>query len=161
MPFKGIDLKLASDIAICKVAQIDTNVPHQPLAIVQTGLIGTGMAIGKTASAIGYGDMKNVALEAKGPSVISGDFSFSLHVSKGRIEERFPDNHQSKAVSTPGPCFSIGAEYPGGMSGSPILDDERIYVHGIVSKGWNDKEVWQSMGLRRCSRRPFMFRSSP
>ena len=24
------------------------------------------------------------------------------------------------------------------MSGSPIFDDERIYVHGVVSKGWED-----------------------
>jgi hypothetical protein len=25
------------------------------------------------------------------------------------------------------------------MSGSPIFDDERIYVHGVVSKGWEDE----------------------
>ena len=24
------------------------------------------------------------------------------------------------------------------MSGSPIFDDEGIYVHGVVSKGWMD-----------------------
>jgi len=26
------------------------------------------------------------------------------------------------------------------MSGSPIFDDERIYVHGVVSKGWENED---------------------
>ena len=33
------------------------------------------------------------------------------------------------------------------MSGSPIFDDERIYVHGVVSKGWEDENGQTEFGF--------------
>jgi hypothetical protein len=146
LPFQGVDLKLASDIAICKVAPIEGGAPHQPLAIVQSGLIGTGMAVGKTATAVGYSGMNDVTLSQVADGVVSGDFEFHLHVSKGEILERYPDNMETKSTSTPGPCFSASAKYAPGMSGSPIFDDERIYVHGVVSKGWEDEDGLMEFG---------------
>jgi hypothetical protein len=75
---------------------------------------------------------------AQGPErVVSGDFPFSLHASTGPILERFPDNLTRRHVSTPGACFSAAIRLPPGMSGSPIFDHEGIYVHGVVSKGWD------------------------
>ena len=62
LPIAGVNLKLTSDTAICKVSPIAENIPHQPLAIVHSGLIGTGMAVGKTATAVGYGQMQDVEL---------------------------------------------------------------------------------------------------
>lgn len=139
LPIAGVNLKLTSDTAICKVSPIAEGVPHQPLAIVQSGLIGKGMAVGKTATAVGYGQMRNVELARESDSVISGDFFFDLHASTGVILERFPDNLTERHVPTPGACFSAALQLPAGMSGSPIFDDEGIYVHGVVSKGWVDE----------------------
>jgi hypothetical protein len=140
LPFAGVNLKLTSDTAICKVSPIAEGIPHQPLAIVQSGLTGTGMMVGKTATAIGYGRMQeNVELTQESGHVVSGNFPFELHASTGSILERFPDNLKEQRVPTPGACFSVALELPGGMSGSPIFDEEGIYVHGVVSKGWVDE----------------------
>jgi Trypsin-like peptidase domain len=146
LPIAGVDLKLNSDTAICKVSPIADGVPHQPLAIVQSGLVGTGMGVGKRAAAIGYGEMKDIALKQESDRVVSGDFSFRLHASSGVLLERFPDNLTEKHVPAPGPCFSAALRLPGGMSGSPIFDDEGVYVHGVVSKGWIDENGVAPLG---------------
>ena len=138
LPIAGVNLKLTSDTAICKVSPIAEDIPYQPLAIVQPGLAGTGMGVGKMATAIGYGEMREVELQRESERVMSGDFFFDLHASTGVILERFPDNVTSREVPAPGPCFSAALQLPAGMSGSPIFDDERIYVRGVVSKGWVD-----------------------
>jgi len=139
LPITGVDLKLTSDTAICRVAAIADEVPHQPLSIVQSSLLGTGMAVGKTATAIGYAGMHDVELTPENDVVVSGDFHFDLHLSTGVIQEHFPDNETTRQVPTPGACFSASIILPAGMSGSPIFDDERIYVHGVASKGWEDE----------------------
>lgn len=139
LPIAGVNLKLTADTAICKVSPIGEGIPHQPLAIVQSGMAGTGMAVGKTATAIGYGEMKDVELAQESDHVISGKFFFDIHASTGEILERFPDNLTERHVPTPGACFSASLYLPAGMSGSPIFDDEGIYVHGVVSKGWVDE----------------------
>jgi hypothetical protein len=139
LPIAGVNLKLTSDTAICKISPIADGIAHQPLAIVQPGLAGTGMAVGKTATAIGYGEMRDVELEQESERVMSGHFFFDLHASTGVILERFPDNLGRRHVPTPGACFSAELRLPAGMSGSPIFDEEGIYVHGAVSKGWVDE----------------------
>lgn len=146
LPIAGVNLKLKSDIAICKVAPIAEDIPHQPLTIVQPGMAGTGMAVGKTATAVGYGEMRDVEMTRQADHVMSGDFSFALHASTGVIVERFPNNFTEPRVPTPGPCFSAQLRLPGGMSGSPIFDHEGIYVHGVVSKGWVDESGLASFG---------------
>jgi hypothetical protein len=45
-----------------------------------------------------------------------------------------------------GPPLSASAKFSPGMSGSPIFDDERIYVHGVVSKGWEDENGLTEFG---------------
>lgn len=141
LPIDGIDLKLTSDTALCKVAQIAEDVPHQPLSIVQPGIRGLGIAVGKTMTAIGYAGMQDVALEPL------GELRFDLHVSRGEMLERFPDNAVTREVPTPGACFSASTKLPPGMSGSPIFDDERIYVHGVVSKGWENEHGVEAFGF--------------
>lgn len=147
LPIAGVDLKLTSDTAICKVSPLAENVPHQPLSIVQSSLRGVGMAVGKTATAVGYAGMQDVELNSEGENVVSGEFKFELHLSLGVIEEHFPDNENTRQVPTPGACFSASMILPAGMSGSPIFDDERIYVHGVVSKGWEDENGPTAFGF--------------
>src|SRR6266404_3661905 len=62
IPIASVRLNLNSDAALCKVSPIAEGVPHQPLTIVQKGLVGTGLAVGKNAMAIGYGKMRSVDL---------------------------------------------------------------------------------------------------
>lgn len=147
LPIAGVSLKLTSDTAICKISPIAEGIPHQPLSIVQSGLVGSGMGVGKAATAIGYAGMRDVELIQENENVVSGDFCFDLHVSTGAILERFPDNLTTKRVPTPGACFSASLKLPAGMSGSPIFDDERVYVHGVVSKGWVDKDGPANLGF--------------
>jgi hypothetical protein len=139
LPIADLDLKLTSDIAICKVPLREGGLPHQPLTIIRRGIVGTGMCVGSAAHAIGYVGMSDFDIEVNEYEQILGHKKFHLHGSVGNIIEQFPDNLEKKEVSTPGPCFSFGAKIPGGMSGGPIFDREGIYVHGVVSKGWEDE----------------------
>jgi Trypsin-like peptidase domain len=138
IPIASVRLNLNSDAALCKVSPIAEGVPHQPLTIVQKGLVGTGLAVGKNAMAIGYGKMRSVDLTLQSERVVAGDFPFHLHASGGVILERFPDNLTERQALAPGPCFSAELQLPAGMSGSPIFDHEGIYVHGVVSTGFED-----------------------
>lgn len=135
IPFRGVDLRLNCDIAICKVPGRLDGAAHQPLAIVQSGIRGTSLVIGASVGAIGYPGMSDIELveDASGAIVFEGNFD--LHASVGKITEWLPDNSLSRKASTPGPCFSFDAKIRAGMSGGPIFDREGIYVHGVVSKG--------------------------
>lgn len=146
LPIRGVEIKLTSDTALCKVTQLAEGIPHQPLPMIQPGLRGVGIAVGKSATAVGYSGMQDIGLAMENSNVASGDFRFELHVSKGTVLERFPDNAEKRQVPTPGACFSASMKLPAGMSGSPIFDDERIYVHGVVSKGWEDESGPISLG---------------
>jgi hypothetical protein len=136
LPIAGIGLKLNSDVAVCKVAPIQTDVPDQPLAIVHRSLAGVGMGVGKQATAIGYGAMGRIPLRTESGRMIPERLPFDMHASSGVILQHFPDNWLKKDVPSPGPCFSAALRLPHGMSGSPIFDDEGVYVHGVVSTGW-------------------------
>lgn len=109
-------------------------------------MAGVGMQIGKRASAVGYGELADIDLQATGPKTFSGEFPFQIHASRGHILERFPDNSAKREVKTPGACFSASLRLPGGMSGSPIFDDEGIYVHGVVSSGLVDENGATDLG---------------
>jgi hypothetical protein len=135
IPFRGIDLKLNSDIAICKVPERPDGRAHQPLTIVQSGIRGTSLVVGASVGAIGYSGMTDVDLHQNENGSTIGLGNFDLHGSVGNIIEWLPDNTETRSASTPGPCFSFGAKIPPGMSGAPIYDREGIYVHGVVSKG--------------------------
>jgi Trypsin-like peptidase domain len=142
LSFKGVDVRITYDVAICKVpARKDTNYPHQPLTLVQSGLIGIGMRVGSDAHALGYAGMSDFELNVNAArQIVITPRKFNLHGSIGKIIEFFPDNLTKRDVSTPGPCFSFGAKIPGGMSGGPIFDKEGADVHGVVSKGWENED---------------------
>jgi hypothetical protein len=142
----GLDLKLNSDIAICKVPKKPIGPPHQPLTIVQAGIRGTGIGVGANVAAIGYAGMTEEIMFDEHAMII-GEHNCQLHVTRGNIMERYPDNFQNRTVSTPGPCFALAAKVPGGMSGSPIFDREGIYVHGVISKGLDDETGLAKLGF--------------
>jgi hypothetical protein len=140
IPIAGLDLKITSDIAICKVPPRPGDHPHQPLTIIQSGFQGTGIGVGSDAYALGYAGMQDFSTETSGNTTIFHSAKFELHGSIGKIIERFPLNFEKQEVPTPGPCFSFAAKISGGMSGGPIFDREGVYVHGVISKGWEFAE---------------------
>lgn len=140
LPFQRSHLKLNADIAICKVQQPDSQAPYQPLALIQRGIKGFGTAIGKSATAVGYGEMTElIQLKVDGRQVRC-DLPFQLNISNGVVLEHFADNAMSRSSPSPGPCFAASMPLPPGMSGSPIFDHEGIYVHGVASMGLSDSE---------------------
>lgn len=139
LPIRGTDIKLSSDTAVCKVRQLPDGKPFQPLSMIQPGIRGVGLATGKRAFALGYPGMQDVPLSPEQDGTREGEFRFDLHVASGTVLEHFPDNAEKRDVSTPGACFSTSLKLPPGMSGSPIFDDERIYVHGVASRGLEDE----------------------
>jgi hypothetical protein len=154
LPIPGIDLRINSDIGVCKVLARPGDYPHQPLTIIQPGVIGKGIQVGSTVFALGYPGRTDVELKLTPQGQILGECEFNLHVSAGKILKRYPDNFTKRHVPTPAPCFSFAAQIPGGMSGGPILDRERIYVHGVVSKGWRlNRAPMHSASDRCCSHR--------
>ena len=112
LPIAGVDLKLNSDVAVCKVTPILADAPFQPLAIVHRNLAGVGMGVGKRATAIGYGVMARIPLRNESGRLILEHLPFDMHVSSGLIRERFPDNWVKKDVPSPGPCFSAALRVP-------------------------------------------------
>ena len=139
LTFIGLDIKLTSDIAICKVPEKAGNYPHQPLTIMQSGIAGAGMGVGSDAWALGYAGVADFEIDLNPAGHISAHEKFNLHGSTGKLIEFFPSNFDKQVVPTPAPCFSFGARIPGGMSGGPIFDREGVYVHGVISKGWEDE----------------------
>ena len=150
LPFSGTELKLMSDIALCKMPPTSSGSNHQPLTIIQPGIVGKGIDVNTEATAIGYSGMTDIELRANEKGEIFGDIDFRLYASSGIVLERFPDNFEKREVSTPGPCFSFSAKIPGGMSGAPIFDHEGIYVHGVVSKGLEEEAGISSLGSDPC-----------
>ena len=105
-----------------------------------------GIQKGKSAIAVGYGAMSEIIDTTIDGDVRAGDLQFDLHAYVGEIRDRFPDNSINRRSLVPGACFSTNMNFPGGMSGSPIFDDEGIYVHGIVSSSARDESGSGSIG---------------
>ena len=148
IPFHGVELKLTSDIAICKVPPRPGGAPHQPLTMIQPSIRGTSLVPGAQVGAIGYPGMLDIDhLVINDDNQIVGRSNFDLHASTGKILDWLPDNLQTKTASTPGPCFSFEAKIPGGMSGGPIFDREGVYVHGVVSKGLDGAAGPEKLGF--------------
>src|SRR3984885_13633989 len=98
--FMGLDLKLTSDIAICKVPEKAGDYPHQPLTIVQSGIVGTGMGVGSDACALGYAGMANFDIDLNPVGQITAQKKFNLHGSTGKLIEFFPNNFDKQMVPT-------------------------------------------------------------
>lgn len=151
--------RLSSDIAICEVAPPIAGELYQPLPIVQPHFIGSGIREGGELSSIGYAGLQNFSFDVQTRK--SNDYvkSLSLSVSKGKLIERFPRNSELNQHPTPGACFSVSAKFPSGMSGSPIFDSEGVYVHGVVSRGWENDFFGSGAMLYEAMHFPLPFRS--
>jgi len=135
LPWERKTLRPIYDIAICKVSQPDKRSVFQPLCCFQPSIRGYGTLEDKKLLILGYSDMREIHV---GENTSNDNvLKFSIHASAGKLTKRYPQNHFQKNVPSPGPCFEMNAHLPSGMSGSPIFDDERIYVHGVASSSYD------------------------
>jgi hypothetical protein len=123
------EFEMATDIAICKIAEMPHGAAHQPLT-----LSLNSFAKGERAHAIGYANIEDVPIEIIDGEPVPKFSGIDLYVSVGEVMNVFPNNHgDNKEVRTPGPCFDFNARIPGKMSGSPIFGGEGAVVRGVVS----------------------------
>ena len=129
-------LNILTDVALCKIAEMPHGAAHQPL-----NLSLYPFAKGEEAYAIGYAEMDDVPLEIINNAPVPRPFpQQELYVSVGDIMETFPENHITRAVSTPGPCFDFKARIPGKMSGGPIFGAQGAVVRGVVSRSFSGEQ---------------------
>ncbi len=83
--------------------------------------------------------MDDIPLEINNERLMPQIGELKLFVSVGEVIDIFPDNHITKSVPTPGPCFDFKAKIPGKMSGSPIFGAKGAVVRGVVSRSFSDE----------------------
>lgn len=123
-----------TDIAICKIPELPCDGAHQPLAMSLNPFQRN-----EWAYSIGYAEMAPIPLIYKNDRPRIGDFSASLYVSVGRVNDLYPLNHIEREVPTPGPCFDFLAKVPGKMSGAPIFGGGGAVIRGVVSRSFQDE----------------------
>lgn len=141
LPWEQKALRPIYDIAVCKVSQPDKKSIFQPLSCFQPSIKGYGTLEEKRLLVLGYSGMQEFQVGDNAHN--ESDFKYLIHASAGKVTKRFPQNHFQKNVPSPGPCFEMNARLTSGMSGSPIFDDERIYVHGVASSSYDLENVSQ------------------
>jgi hypothetical protein len=85
--------------------------------------------VGSAITAIGYPDSNTKRKE---------DGVIELHtwprLACGTIQEVFQDKRDSKLLNFP--CFQVNAQFSGGMSGGPVLDEAGC-ICGVISKSYD------------------------
>jgi len=101
-----------TDIAICKISELPNRVAHQPLS-----LSLNPFQAGEKAYAFGYALMDDIPIETREGQLFISNFVQDIYVSVGEVINVFPENHVTRDVPAPGPCFDFSARIPGKMSG--------------------------------------------
>jgi hypothetical protein len=123
---------MLTDIAVCKVPTWPNGEGHQPL-----NLSLNAFTPKECAFALGYAEMPDIPMKVSEESFSLFEPQDELYVSIGEVMEVFPDNHVSRMVPTPGPCFDFAAKVPGKMSGAPIFGADGAVVRGVVSRSFS------------------------
>ncbi len=98
------------------------------------------------AIVIGYAEMPDISISVKEEEISHSKPQDELFVSVGDVMDVFHDNHLSKDVPTPGPCFDFGAKIPGKMSGAHIFGADGAVVRGVVSRSFSgEKHAYGAM----------------
>ena len=123
---------MLTDIAICKVSTWPGGEGYQPL-----NLSLNSFSRKERTTVLGYAEMPDIAVEARdGVNSLSMPRD-ELFVAVGDVVDVFPNNHISREIPTPGPCFHFAAKVPGKMSGAPIFGADGAVVRGVVSRSFS------------------------
>jgi hypothetical protein len=123
---------ILTDIAICKVPMWPEGEGHQPLTLSLKSFSRKERAI-----VLGYAEMPNIPLAMREGSISMSVPRDELFVATGDVIDIFSNNHISREVPTPGPCFDFAAKVPGKMSGAPIFGADGAVVRGVVSRSFS------------------------
>lgn len=128
--------KYKTDVGICKVKPLPWGLPYQPLA-----LSSNPFTVGERAFALGYSEMNDIELIDNGNGGKKPrEMRAELFVSGGPVLNLYRNNHVTREVPTPGPCFDFEARIPGKMSGSPIFGAGGVVVRGVVSRSFSGEK---------------------
>ncbi len=123
---------MLTDIAVCKVNTWPSGEGHQPLNLSLKPFTRNERSV-----VVGYAEMPDTPINASEEAISLSEPRDELFVSVGNVMDVFPDNHLSKEVPTPGPCFDFDAKVPGKMSGAPIFGADGAVVRGVVSRSYS------------------------
>ena len=123
---------MLTDIAVCKVNTWPNGEGHQPL-----NLSLNPFSKKERSVAVGYAEMPDTPVIVSEELTTFSEPKDELFVSVGHVMNVFSDNHLSKEVPTPGPCFDFTAKVPGKMSGAPIFGADGAVVRGVVSRSFS------------------------
>ncbi|MHB8534214.1 MAG: trypsin-like peptidase domain-containing protein [Sulfuricaulis sp.] len=126
---------MLTDIAICKVPTWPRGEGHQPL-----NLSLNAFSREERAFVLGYAEMPDISFETKKGLISLTEPQDELFVAVGNVMNVFPNNHLSREVPTPGPCFDFAAKVPGKMSGAPIFGADGAVVRGVVSRSYSGEQ---------------------
>jgi hypothetical protein len=124
--------EMLTDIAVCKVPMWPNGEGHQPLNLSLNAFTPKDRAF-----VLGYAEMPDIPMKLSEESLSLSEPRDELFVSIGEVMEVFPENHVSRMVPTPGPCFDFAAKVPGKMSGAPIFGADGAVVRGVVSRSFS------------------------
>lgn len=121
-----------TDIAVAKIDLPPNGAAHQPL-----NLSLRPFNSGDQCMTIGYSEMQDINFRTiDNGNIVLEQPVCDLYVSIGEVTNVHANNHVSREVPTPGPCFEYHALAPGRMSGSPIFDLTGRVVRGVVSRSF-------------------------
>jgi hypothetical protein len=130
-----------TDIAICKIPEMPDGAAHQPLNLSLNPFVS-----GEAAYALGYSEMNDVPLDYSRGSAGFDEPEMEVYASIGEVMQTFPQNHFTRDVPTPGPCFDFRAKIPGKMSGAPIFGAQGAVIRGVVSRSFsNERHAFGAM----------------
>jgi hypothetical protein len=124
-----------TDVAVCKIPEMPGGKAHQPLNMSLNPFVAN-----EDAYALGYAEMPDIQINPENRNLTDSSFRLNLHVSLGNVIATFPQNHISREVSTPGPCFDFNARIPGKMSGAPIFGARGAVIRGVVSRSFSGED---------------------
>lgn len=115
-----------------------------PPQVLPLQLRGWQPAIGEYVLAFGYPELKPSM--AMSDSEVRAIIEDGLHCAYGRITRLFPDGRD---LTNPTPVFEVEANWPSGMSGGPVVNEQGNVV-GIVSRSLAPDGDLSGVGYAAC-----------
>lgn len=137
--------EVAQDVArVQALFHPDAYRQQNPPQVLPLQLRGWQPAIGEYVLAFGYPELKPSA--AMDDSEVRAIIEDGLHCAYGRITRLFPDGRDS---ANPTPVFEVEANWPSGMSGGPVVNEQGNVV-GIVSRSLEPDGDLSGAGYAAC-----------
>ncbi len=133
------ELEAASDIA---VMQLSAPVPEKMIGVLGVRLSGVPPQCGDRIVALGFPQLECQSLDEEGVRYLLSD---GMSAAYGRIVGIHPHGLRGD----PTPVIEVEANWPSGMSGGPVLNDQGEVI-GVVSRSWTPSSEGSGRGCAAC-----------